>query len=69
MPVYEYKCLKCGKFYSEIRTITHYAEKGPRADCDGDGCDGELQRIVNPIGFVLDGDGWPSQDLRNRTRG
>ncbi len=50
MPIYEFKCEKCGKVYESIISL------GVREiECD---CGGKAKRIMSCSNFVLKGPGW-----------
>ena len=52
MPVYEYKCLKCG---DEIEVMQKISDD-PLSECDS--CGGELKKVIGNTSFVLKGGGW-----------
>ncbi|HHF52946.1 MAG TPA: zinc ribbon domain-containing protein [candidate division WOR-3 bacterium] len=63
MPIYEYKCTKCGKIW-EILVLPH--EEQPRICPE---CGGELERIyTGSVGLVFKGSGFYITDYANRTK-
>ena len=56
MPIYEYKCIKCGKVLEHfIKNI----KKTLNPLCFGESCNGEpTERIVSGASFQLKGGGW-----------
>ncbi len=55
MPVYEYKCKKCGKEFEVTQRIT----EEPLKKCTYDGCDGEVfRKISKNVGLVFNGSGF-----------
>lgn len=56
MPIYEYRCDKCG---DEIEVRQHIDEK-PLKTCST--CGGEVKRIISASSFVLKGKGWYKTD-------
>lgn len=52
MPIYEYECQKCKNRFEYTQSI-----KDPKkTTCEE--CDGPLERLISPSGFVLKGGGW-----------
>lgn len=61
MPIYEYKCPKCGKVFEEwVRS----ADAAPEKQCPG--CATPSPRIISRTSFVLKGDGWYVSDYGYR---
>jgi putative FmdB family regulatory protein len=52
MPIYEYKCKKCGKEYEIFQKITEPA----RTSCKF--CKGPAQKLISRTTFHLKGSGW-----------
>lgn len=52
MPIYEYKCPKCG---TEVEVI-HGMSEAPKVKCSG--CRTAMKRIISANSFQLKGDGW-----------
>jgi putative FmdB family regulatory protein len=56
MPIYEYKCIKCGKI---LEQFVKMSSKIKNPLCFNDECDGyETERIVSQTSFKLNGEGW-----------
>lgn len=55
MPIYEYRCEKCGVFEATQR-IT----EAPLANCPT--CGSEVHRLISLTSFVLKGSGWYATD-------
>jgi putative FmdB family regulatory protein len=56
MPIYEYKCRKCGKQFEAFQGITD-----PELNsCQY--CDGKVDRLVSMTSFTLKGSGWYATD-------
>ncbi|HUO06068.1 MAG TPA: zinc ribbon domain-containing protein [Candidatus Binataceae bacterium] len=55
MPIYEYKCNKCGVFEVMQRITEPPLKKCPT-------CKGKAERIVSRTSFVLKGSGWYATD-------
>ena len=51
MPIYEYKCDKCGIFEVTQRITENALKKCPT-------CKGKVERIISATSFVLKGSGW-----------
>jgi putative FmdB family regulatory protein len=51
MPIYEYKCDKCGVFEVTQRITEKALKKCPT-------CKGKVERIISNTSFVLKGSGW-----------
>lgn len=56
MPIYEYKCKKCGKEYEVFQRITDPA----RTSCKF--CKGPAQKLISRTTFHLKGSGWYATD-------
>ena len=52
MPIYEYKCHKCGKEFEEFQSITEPAI----TDCRF--CKGPVSKLLSLSSFHLKGSGW-----------
>jgi putative FmdB family regulatory protein len=52
MPIYEYKCKKCGKEYEIFQRITDPALKSCKF------CKGPAQKLISRTTFHLKGSGW-----------
>ena len=51
MPIYQYKCLNCGKITDEFSK-----ERKESIECPY--CQTTAIRIISPSTFILKGDGW-----------
>jgi len=51
MPIYEYKCEKCGVF-----EMTQHITEEPIENCPT--CGGRVHRLISHTGFQLKGTGW-----------
>lgn len=63
MPIYEYKCSKCGK---ELEVLHKVSDPAP-AECPECHAAGTLERMVSRTSFQLKGGGWYS-DLYGSTK-
>jgi putative FmdB family regulatory protein len=52
MPIYEYRCKKCGKEFEVFQRITEPAIKSCRF------CKGSAQKLISRTTFHLKGSGW-----------
>ncbi len=64
MPIYEYKCKKCGSTFEAMQKIS--AE--PLKKCEINGCKGKVQRLISASGFILKGSGWYATDYPSESR-
>lgn len=62
MPVYEYKCSRCGEHIEVTQKITDT----PLTVCGS--CGGELRRLITSTSFVLKGGGWYVTDYPSPER-
>lgn len=62
MPIYEYKCEKCGKEREVMQKMT---EK-PLTVCES--CGGRLKKLISNTSFVLKGSGWYVTDYADKNR-
>jgi len=63
MPIYEYKCQKCGKEFEELQKITD----PPVSSCPF--CNGPVTELISLSSFHLKGSGWYVTDYGNRKSG
>lgn len=56
MPIYEYKCLHCGKHHEIMCKITDR----PLSKCPD--CSGKMKKMISNTSFVLKGTGWYATD-------
>lgn len=61
MPLYEYRCLKCGKAFETIRKFSD----PPMAVHEG--CGGQVERLISASSFQLKGSGWYATDYAKST--
>ena len=61
MPIYEYKCAKCGSIFEHFQKMT---------DKDIDICQtcnkGGVKKIISSSGFRLKGSGWYETDFKGK---
>lgn len=62
MPIYEYKCKKCGK---EFEVIQKFSDK-PVAECIE--CKGPVEKLISQSSFHLKGDGWYATDYAKKEK-
>lgn len=62
MPVYEYKCQKCGHQFE----IEQRVSDPPPLACPSDGCRGPVARIFRPPAIMFKGKGWHATDYGRR---
>lgn len=60
MPIYEYKCDKCGREFEEWQSICE-----PAVDKCSD-CGGKASRLISHSSFVLKGTGWYVTDYARK---
>ena len=58
MPLYEYRCAKCGE---RIEVIQSFSDKPLSKHA---GCGGKLEKLISRSGFVLKGSGWYQTDYK-----
>jgi len=56
MPIYEYKCQKCGKQFDVLQSISDPELKSCKF------CKGKVQKLVSLSSFSLKGSGWYATD-------
>lgn len=61
MPIYEYKCPKCGRVFEEWVKASEANKEEPCPDCGT-----SSKRIMSRTSFVLKGDGWYVSDYGYR---
>ena len=54
MPLYDYRCKKCGTVF-EVR---HGFDEKPPKTCKAEGCRGRLERLFSPPAIIFKGKGW-----------
>lgn len=63
MPIYEYKCQKCGKQFEAFQGITDPELKSCKF------CKGKVQKLVSLSSFSLKGSGWYVTDYKGKKPG
>ena len=63
MPIYEYKCLKCGKVFEAIQKVTQ--KSLPRCKF----CKGQVEQLISSSSFQLKGTGWYKTDYASKSGG
>ncbi len=61
MPIYEYKCQKCGEKFEAFQKITDQ----PLTECKF--CRGKVEKLISHSSFQLKGTGWYLTDYANRS--
>lgn len=61
MPLYEYRCRKCG---AQIERIRRFSDP-PLEICES--CGGELERLISSSSFQLKGSGWYVTDYSRKS--
>ncbi len=61
MPIYEYKCQKCGSHFEKMQKISD----APFEICEK--CGGELEKQWSLSGFQFKGAGWYVTDYANKS--
>jgi len=62
VPVYEYKCIGCGKEFEVFQRITD----DPLETCKF--CGGKLRKLISQTTFQLRGSGWYVTDYKGKER-
>jgi putative FmdB family regulatory protein len=60
MPRYEYQCTECGVRFERQQ---HFGD-APATICPE--CDGEVRRLIGPVGVVFKGSGFYANDSRQK---
>ncbi len=61
MPIYEYKCSKCGEIFEAFQKISDE----PLAHCKY--CKGKVEKILSQTSFQLKGSGWYLTDYARKS--
>ena len=61
MPIYEYQCDTCGLRFERCQ---HMSDE-PLKDCPE--CDGQVRRVIQPIGVIFKGSGFYITDNRHKS--
>ncbi len=59
MPIYEYKCAKCG-----VVEVMRGIKEAPLKKCPN--CKGKVERMISSSSFVLKGSGWYATDYAKK---
>lgn len=51
MPIYEYKCKKCGEIYEVVQKI----DDKPLKTCKDEKCEGKLEKLISKSSFKIEG--------------
>ena len=63
MPLYEYKCLKCGRRTEKIENVSGpHLKKCPH-------CGGKVERMISASAIQFKGSGWYVTDYAGKTKG
>lgn len=59
MPVYNYRCRKCGKIFDSFQRV------GENSKIKCVYCGSEAQRVFSPVGIILKGSGFYTTDYKS----
>jgi len=62
MPIYEYKCTKCG---NQTETLQKFSDS-PLTECEL--CHGKMKKLISHNNFHLKGTGWYVTDYASKSR-
>ncbi|RMG59413.1 MAG: zinc ribbon domain-containing protein [Deltaproteobacteria bacterium] len=62
MPIYEYRCRKCGNEFEVMQRIT----ESPLKKCPS--CGGRVDRLISNTSFILKGTGWYATDYARKDK-
>src|ERR1700678_2349779 len=62
MPIYEYKCPKCGEFEVTQRITENALKKCPT-------CKSKVERLLSRTSFILKGTGWYATTYTSKSKG
>ena len=57
MPVFQYRCKTCQQEFEQTKPVSQSRQP---SECS---CGSEAIRILSPVGFLLNGDGWAGKDI------
>lgn len=60
MPLYTYRCEKCGLRFDRMQSFS----AGPLTRCPE--CGGHVRRLIQPAGIVFKGSGWYVTDSKKK---
>jgi putative FmdB family regulatory protein len=61
MPIYEYRCEKCGKVFEVLQRFSDAPVKIHEA------CGGEVEKLISQSAFQLKGSGWYATDYAKKS--
>lgn len=61
MPIYEYECQQCGIRFERLQKFSDL----PVTTCPE--CEGDVKRLIHPVGIVFKGSGWYVTDSRAKS--
>lgn len=61
MPIYSYKCKKCGKIFDKFQKMSGNG----KVNCES--CGGEAFRLFSPVGIIFKGSGFYTTDYGSGT--
>ena len=61
MPIYEYRCAKCGEVFEALQKFSD----APLSQCKF--CDGTVERLISSSSFQLKGSGWYLTDYAKKS--
>ena len=62
MPVYEYRCKKCGYEFEQIQKVS----EPPIRSCER--CGGPVMKLISASGIMFKGTGWYVTDYSNKLK-
>lgn len=62
MPTYHYRCSTCGHSFDAFQKFS----EDPLTDCPE--CEGQVKRVIQPVGVVFKGSGWYITDSRGSSK-
>ena len=62
MPIYEYRCAKCGEVFEAFQKIND----SPLTDCKF--CQGKVEQLISHSSFQLKGSGWYLTDYAKKSQ-
>lgn len=62
MPIYEYKCSKCGEIFEAFQKI----DDQPLSQCKF--CQGKVEKLISHSSFQLKGSGWYLTDYAKKSQ-
>ena len=61
MPIYEYRCGKCGHTFESMESISDSKTEKPCPECKS-----VARRMISAAAFHLKGNGWYTSDYKNK---